>query len=609
MKHTEATALDAQVLQPLCIPFILLDLEPSCFSESQALQTFKWAAELPQFAHSQSTYRALIYKLCTFRRFDTVKQLLDEMPHSVGSPPGEDIFITIIRGLGRARMIRQLIKIVGLVYRFHSKPSLKIFNSILDVLVKEDIDIAREFYRKNMMGSGIEGDYYTFGILMKGLCFTNRISECFKLLQLMKSRGIIPNTVIYNTLIHALCRNGKVGRARSLMNEMEEPNDVTYNILISGYCKEENLIQALVLLEKSFGMGFVPDVVTTTKVVEILCNVGRVTEAVEVLERVEGMGGAVDVVAYNTLIKGFCKVGKAKVGLHFLKQMENKGILPNVDTYNVLISGFLESRMLDVAFNLFNDMKTDGLGWNFVTFDTMIRGLCSEGRFEDGIMILELMEDSNEGSRGRISPYNSIIYGLFKHNRSNEAFEFLRMMGKLFPRAVNRSLEIFRCCKERAVEDAKKVYDQMIKEGGVPSILVYDCLVREFSREGCVREAIELMNEMVANNCFPVPSTSNAIITGFCSQGKADSALKFMEDIVTRGFVPNRETYGPLIDIFCEKGELQKALHLLVEMIDKGIIPDYCIWNSMLFCISQEKYFEDKNPFNLDHLIWQIVEI
>ena len=112
---------------------------------------------------------------------------------------------------------------------------------------------------------------------MKGLCLTNRIADDFKLLQLIKSSPLKPNTLIYNTLIHALCKNGK-GRARSLMNEMEEPNDVTFNFLISAYCKckEENLVQALVLLEKSFTMGFVPDVITLTKVLKSLCNVGLV---------------------------------------------------------------------------------------------------------------------------------------------------------------------------------------------------------------------------------------------------------------------------------------------------------------------------------------------
>ena len=62
------------------------------------------------------------------------------------------------------------------------------------------------------------------------------------------------------------------------MNEMKDPNDVTFNILISGYYKEGNSVQALVLLEKSFSMGFVPDVVSVTKVLEILSNAGHATE-------------------------------------------------------------------------------------------------------------------------------------------------------------------------------------------------------------------------------------------------------------------------------------------------------------------------------------------
>ncbi|CAI8588463.1 unnamed protein product [Vicia faba] len=569
---------------------------------SEALQTFRWASTFSKFTHSQSTYRALIHKLCIFRRFDTVKQLLDEMPSSIGASPGDGIFITIVRGLSRAGMTRRVIKVIDLAYKFHGTPSLKIFNSILDVLVKEDIDMAREFYRKSMMESGVHGDDYTFGILMKGLCLTNRIGEGFKLLQLIKSNGAAPNTVIYNTLLHALCRNGKVGRARSLMNEMVSPNDVTFNILISAYCKEENLVQALVLLEKCFGIGLVPDVVTITKVVEILCNAGRVTEAAEVLERVESLGGSLDVVAYNTLLKGFCGVGKVKVGLHFLKQMENKGYLPNVDTYNILISGFCESRMLDLALDLFNDMKTDGIKRNFVTFDSMIRGLCSEGRIEDGFSILELMEETKEGSKGHISPYNSIIYGLFKQNRFDEAAEFLTKTGKLFPRAIDRSLTILQHCKEGNIKDAKNVYDKMIDEGGIPSIIVYNSLVHGFSRQGSIREAVELINEMISNNCFPIAFTFNAIIAEFCREGKIESALKFMEDITARGCVPNTETYSPLIDVLCRKGDLQKGMQVFLEMVEKDIIPNQFIWKTLLLSLSLQNNIS-KNVSNIDYLL------
>ncbi|KAF5176806.1 hypothetical protein FRX31_033607, partial [Thalictrum thalictroides] len=38
------------------------------------------------------------------------KEVLEEMPTSIGEPPDEDIFVTIVRGLGRARMNRKAIK-------------------------------------------------------------------------------------------------------------------------------------------------------------------------------------------------------------------------------------------------------------------------------------------------------------------------------------------------------------------------------------------------------------------------------------------------------------------------------------------------------------------
>ncbi|KAJ4714036.1 Pentatricopeptide repeat-containing protein [Melia azedarach] len=573
-------------------------------SPSQALQTFKWASKIPNFTHSQSTYRALIYKLCNFRRFDTVKEVLDEMPHSIKSLPDESVFVTIIRGLGRARLIKEVIKVLDLVSRFNMTPSLKIFNSILDVLVKEDIDLARAFYRNRMMQSGVHGDDYTYGILMKGLCLTNRIGDGFKLLQVMKSRGIKPSTIIYNTLIHALCKNEKVGRSRSLMNEMEAPNEVTFNILISAYCKEENLVNALVMLEKSFSFGFIPDVVTVTKVLELLCNAGRVMEAVEISERVENKGGVIDVVACNTLIKGFCRLGKVKVGCQFLKGMERKGCLPNVDSYNILIAGFCESGMLESALDMFNNMKADGISWNSVTYDILIRGLCSRGQIVDGFKILELMEDSNEGSKNRISPYNSMLYGLYKENQLDEALQFLKQMENLFPKGVDRSFKVLGFCADGNVEDAKGTFDQMIEEGGSPNVLVYDCLIHLLCQEERVQEAFQLMNEMAKLGYFPIASTLNALITEFCKQGKVGTALKLMEDMVARGSLPDTLCYSSMINALCRKGDFHNALKLLLQMVDKSILPDYSTWDSLLLFLSQQT----KNIHHVNKLLQAIIE-
>ncbi|KAL2471918.1 Pentatricopeptide repeat-containing protein [Abeliophyllum distichum] len=551
-------------------------------SASQALETFRWASRLRNFTHNLSTYRVLIHKLCSFRQFDIVKQLLDEMPSSIGLPPDEDIFVTIVRGLGRAKMIREVIGVLDLVSKFgKSPPSLKLFNSILDILVKEDIDVAREFYRAKMMRSGVQGDDYTYGILMKGLCLTNRIGDGFKLLQVMKTRGVKPNVVVYNTLINALCKNGKVGRARSLMSEMKEFNVVTFNTLISAYSNENNIVQALIMIEKCFSNGFVPDVVPLTKVIDILCNAGRVSEAVEILERMEDKGGTIDVVTYNTLIKGFVRIGKVRVGRRYLKEMEMKGCLPNIDTYNALISGFCDSGMLDSALDMFNEMKRVGLIWNFVTYDTLIYALCSDGRMQDGFKILELMGESGGGSICRLRPYNSIIYGLYKDNRLDEALDFLKDMRNLFPKAVDRSLRILGLCQDGSIGEAKKVFDKMNEEYSFPSALIYASLVQGFCQNGCMKEAVELVNEMMSVGYFPVASTFNALIGGFCRQGNIGSASKFMEDVMERGCLPDSESFSILLNALCSEGDTQKASMLLLQMVEKGILPDYHSWNAM----------------------------
>lgn len=506
--------------------------------------------------------------------------MLDEMPKRINSFPDDDIFVTIARGFARARMIRDVIRVLDMVPKFgNSVPSLKLYNAILDVLVKEDIDIAREFYRKKMMGSGVKGDDYTYGILMKGFCLTNRIGDGFKLLQALKNRGVVVNVVVYNTLIHALCKNGKVGRARSLMNEMEVFSNVTFNIMISAYCNEGNVVQALVMMEKCFAYGVLPDVVALTKMIEILCNEKRVSDAVEVLETVEAKGGVHDVVVYNTLLKGFVKAGKVRAGFGFLKEMEMRGCLPNTGTYNVLIEGFCESRMFESALDMFHEMKRVGLLWNFVTFETLIHGFCSNGKTQDGFDIFELMLEDKRGCGRRIAPYNSILYGLYKNHRLDKVLEFLNYMGSSFPRASSRSLMIL---QSSDLDVSKQILDEMKECGDVPSAPVYASLIQEYCRKGCTKEAIALMNEMIGLGFFPVSSTSNGLIRVFCQQGKAGAAVRLIEDMKIRGCLLDSESYELIMDAFFNRGELQEMVMVFMQMVESGIVPNYSTWNSLV---------------------------
>nr|POF12007.1 pentatricopeptide repeat-containing protein, mitochondrial [Quercus suber] len=266
--------------------------------------------------------------------------------------------------------------------------------------------------------------------------------------------------------------------------------------------------------------------------------------------------------------------------------------------------------MLDLALDLFNEMKTDGIKWNFVTYDTLIKGLRSGGRMEDGFKILEIMEESKEGARGRLSPYDSVLYCLYRENQLDEALTFMTQMGKLFPRAVGRSLRILSLCEEGAIEDAKKFFGQILGEGGVPNVLVYDHLIHGFCEGGYMREAFELMNEMVGRGYYPLAPTFNALISGFCRQGKVSIALKLIDDMVVRGCKLDIGSYNPLVDALCRKGDFQKAFGLFSQMLEKDIAPDFSSWNSLLLSWCQEtSWLARQNMFQVNYLLQQIAEI
>ncbi|KAL2236202.1 UNVERIFIED_CONTAM: Pentatricopeptide repeat-containing protein, chloroplastic [Sesamum indicum] len=264
-----------------------------------------------------------------------------------------------------------------------------------------------------MMGNGLKGDDYTYGILIKGFCLTNRIA----------------------------------------------------------YCTDNNLVQALVIMEKCSSHGFVPDV-TLTKVIEILWNAGRISEGVELLERVERNGGTLDVVAYNTLLKGFVKAGKVKAGYGFVKQMEIKGCLPNTDTTNVLFAVFCESGMLDSALDMFDEMKRVSVHWNFVTFETLIHGFCSTLRTGDGFKIFELMVEV-------ASTFNASISGF---------------------------------CRLGKVVTAARLMEDLLMRGCLPDYESYGLIIKAFCRQGNFHQALMWFMQMVEKSIRPDYYAWNSLI-------------------------------------------------------------------------------------------------
>ncbi|KAL6186098.1 hypothetical protein ACLB2K_042220 [Fragaria x ananassa] len=306
-----------------------------------ALEYFRSISNSRDFKHTQLTYKAMIEKLGSQCEMDGVQYLMHQMKLE-GVSCSEDLFISVVKACRRAGLAEQALKVFYRIREFGYKPSVKIYNHLLDALLCENrFWMINPVYVK-MKKDGMVPNVFTYNILLKALCKNDRVDGAHKLLGEM-SKGCCPDTVSYTTVVSALCRLGKVDEARELAYKGLDPNVITYWTVISSLSDVWNVESALAVLAKMFVRGCRPNIHTFTSLLKGYFMEGRVSEALDLWNRMVREGFGPNVVAYTTVIHGLCSVGNMCKAVSVLHEMERMGCSPNVTTFSTLIDGFVKA--------------------------------------------------------------------------------------------------------------------------------------------------------------------------------------------------------------------------------------------------------------------------
>nr|CAD1828589.1 unnamed protein product [Ananas comosus var. bracteatus] len=82
----------------------------------------------------------------------------------------------------------------------------------------------------------------------------------------MTVHGVVPDSLTYNTILNAYCKEGRVRDAARLLGGMVSTSSsrdvVAYTTLISGLCNQQRIQDAMVYLLKMLYEGICPNVAT-----------------------------------------------------------------------------------------------------------------------------------------------------------------------------------------------------------------------------------------------------------------------------------------------------------------------------------------------------------
>lgn len=367
-------------------------------------------------------------------------------------------------------------------FQLHNNHSPYAWNLVVDMLGKNKSfdamwDAIKSMRKERMLSLA------TFASVFSSYVIANRVQEAIMTFEVMDEYGCPKDIVALNSLLSAICREGKTKEAKDFLFVVKNrirPDDDTYAILLEG-CETEGDVSGArqAFSEMVIDMGWNPRNVPAYD-----------SFLTTVLKGPEGMGEV----------------------LKYFVTMRDRGCYPGMKFFKAALQECVRK----------NDVRNAELIWKEMTwgngcvrdsemYNSFIALYCNLKEYE---LALNLLDDMSYS-------------GVFPNSETyNVLFHFL--------------------VKSKRLKEASVVFSEMVKNECVPSHSNCSLAVETYVYGGDPYMAIKVWKCMVENYNSDLEETGNLLILGLRSVNRLPEAVKYAEDIIDRGIKLNSSTLSKL---------------------------------------------------------------
>ncbi|KAK3039504.1 hypothetical protein RJ639_028086 [Escallonia herrerae] len=187
------------------------------------------------------------------------------------------------------------------------------------------------------------------------------------------------------------------------------------------------------------------------------------------------------------------------------------------------------------------------------------------------------------GIQPGIDDLDQVVYALCKRKHVKDAHQLFDKIKHDFPaRAKTYSILMRGWGGIGEVDEARKLFDEMLERGCAVDVLACNCVVEALCKGGKADEAFELFRMMRSKGVEPDAFTYSIFIHASCEANDVRSAFRVLDRMKRYGLLPNVFTYNCIIKKLCKNDSVEEAYQLLDEMIERGVRPDVWSYNSIL---------------------------
>ncbi|PWA77828.1 tetratricopeptide-like helical domain-containing protein [Artemisia annua] len=357
-----------------------------------------------------------------------------------------------------------------------------------------------------------------------------------------------------------------------------------------------NLNDALKVFDEMSQAHPLPSVVEFTQLLNDITKMKHFSSSIRLFNRMCALGVPVNEYTMSIVINCCCHLHRSNDAFAVLGSCFKRDIVPNTAIFNTLLNGLVVEGRIREAERLLVKVITNKLCEpNVVMYSTMIKGLCKTRDYVQAVGLLKLMDKS--GCKPNVVAYSTVIDSMCKHKMIDDAFKIYKEMvfqKGIPPDAVTYNSLIPGLCKVGRSKEASKMLKEMSDDQKMsPNVKTFTILVDALCKEGKLEEAEAVIKSMPERDILPNIVTYNSLINGYCLQGEMSKARTDFDSLASRCLIPNVVTYNTLLKGYCNESKIDEAMHIFNEITERGLEPDVVTYTTMLQGLFRGKRCED----------------
>ncbi|XP_062198931.1 pentatricopeptide repeat-containing protein At5g25630-like isoform X2 [Phragmites australis] len=357
---------------------------------SEAINTF-WKMKHFGCHPTTSTFNTLIKGYGIVGKPEESQRIFDMMGVEVSVRPNLTTYNILVKAWCDQRNLEEAWTVMGKMRACGVEPDIITYNTIASAYANNSETWRAEELIVEIQ-TRVRTSERTWGIIIGGYCREGRLEEAFRCVRQMKGAGVLPNVVIFNTLLKGFLDSNDMAAVDNILGLMEQ-------------------------------FGIKPDIVTYSHQLNAFSSLGHMAKCMKVFDKMIEAGIEPDPQVYSILAKGYVRAQQPEKAEELLLQMSQLGIRPNVVTFTTVISGWCSVADMENAMRVYVRMRDSSVHPNLRTFETLIWGYSEQKQPWKAEEVLQMMQEA--GIKPKQSTYSLIAdawkaVGLIENtNRAN----------------------------------------------------------------------------------------------------------------------------------------------------------------------------------------------